>query len=101
MDLFSNKGRRLDIHNTTTVIGGDSNSIWNEEPAGVRNGTNRVFTTVSDFAPNSTRLYKSGIRMKLGASFDYIESDTNEITFNYNITTFASLVIDYDLVPAP
>jgi hypothetical protein len=101
MDLFSNKGRVLYINTTTTVIGGSSNSIWNEEPGGIRDGTNKIFTTISDFQPNSTRIYRNGIRMKLGLSNDYTETGTNEITFNYTIRATDNLIIDYDLVAAP
>lgn len=95
MDLFSNKGRVLNINSVVTTITGGS-SIWGEEPDGVRDGSNKIFTTANNFIATTTRVYFNGLRRAIGATKDYTETGVNEITFNYNIPAIGNLLIDYD-----
>ena len=62
---------------------------------GSRNSVNKVFTLTTNFVSNTTRVYVNGIRYSPGASNDYVETGTNQITFT-NAPDFGDLiVVDY------
>lgn len=100
MDLFSNKGRVLNIKLTGGSGGTSGERTYNMTLSGIKNGTNRVFTTDDDFTPNSTQVYLNGQRMYIGASEDYTETDTNEITFNVGTVIISTdrLMADYEIL---
>ncbi|MEO6301842.1 MAG: hypothetical protein ABIP51_01600 [Bacteroidia bacterium] len=68
---------------------------FNETPDGILDGVNTVFTTANNFIINSTQLFLNGQRLKLGLSFDYIESAPGQITFNIPPIDTDNLIIDY------
>ena len=60
---------------------------------GAIGGGNQVFTTTYNFEPNTTMVFKNGLRMFLGD--DYTETGANEITYNVAPGPTASHRIDY------
>lgn len=62
---------------------------------GSRNSTNKVFTTSQNFQSGSTRVFINGIRLTKGASYDYSETASNQITFTNAPDTGDLIVIDY------
>jgi len=50
-----------------------SRYIRQEDPTGVINGTNLIFTTANNYVDNTLEVYINGIRRKKGASFDFVE----------------------------
>jgi hypothetical protein len=75
--------------------GSSADFVNNEIPTGTINGSNTVFTTAYNFISSSTQLYLNGLRLKPGASNDYTESSTNQITFSSPPQSGDSLLIDY------
>lgn len=73
--------------------GGGSTQVWNETPTGLVNSSNTIYTTASNFASGTTRVFLNGVRQVLGT--DYTETDTDEITFATAPVTADSLIIDY------
>jgi hypothetical protein len=57
-----------------------SDHVFNETPTGTINGTNKIFTTASVFVAGTLRVYLNGQRLVEGATEDYEETDTDEIT---------------------
>ena len=49
----------------------ESNFVDNEEPSGIINGVNDTFTLANTPVPGSEKIFKNGIRMRIGASRDY------------------------------
>lgn len=76
-----------------TLIAAIPDMVMNETPGGTLDGSNAVFTTAYAYIANSTRLFLNGQRMQLLG--DYIESDTQEITFVEAPHTGDILTIDY------
>jgi hypothetical protein len=62
---------------------------------GLRNSSNKVFTTSFNFVSGSTRVFVNGLRYSLGASYDYQETGTNQITFANAPDNGDLLIIDY------
>lgn len=61
---------------------------------GAIDGTNKVFTTVENFKLNTTSVY-AGIRMKRGATADYVELSNNSIEFATAPSVGENIVIDF------
>lgn len=62
---------------------------------GLRNSINTIFTLTSNFLSNTTRVYVNGIRYSPGASNDYVETGTNQITFTNAPDPGDIIVVDY------
>ena len=69
----------------------------NQLLTGVQNAINLIFTTPQTFTLNSTKLYRNGLRLRHGLTFDYIESSTNQITFNQPPYQTDNILIDYEI----
>lgn len=74
-----------------------SRRIYNETPSGVQDGTNNNFSTLNTFISNSTRVFFNGQRLKLGPTFDYIETLNSGIQISFAPTSSDVLIIDYDI----
>ena len=81
--------------NRPIISSSGSSLTVNETPAGLVNGTNKVFTTLTPFTTGKTMLYLNGMRQKLGAGKDYTETGASEITFISTPQTGDELIIDY------
>lgn len=77
----------------TSEISGTIINLTNSDLTGAVNGSNTSFSTTTQFLPGSTRLYRNGVRQKLGV--DYIENATIGVVFTTAPLTGDILVIDY------
>jgi hypothetical protein len=68
-------------------------NLNNSTLTGVIDGVNTDFTTATQFLPGSTRLYRNGVRQKLG--IDYIEDSTVGVIFIIAPVPTDILIIDY------
>lgn len=64
---------------------------------GVRNGTNKIFTTSSNFVSTTTRVFWNGLRLTRGATYDYTETGANQITLAVAPTATDLLIIEYQI----
>lgn len=62
---------------------------------GLRNSSNKIFTLSANFVSNSTRVFVNGVRMQAGASNDYVETGTNQITFTSAPDAGDIIIVDY------
>lgn len=69
---------------------GDGAPVFGESLAGTQNGINTVFTTAFQYRTGTTAVYINGLR-----ETHYIESDTDEITFEDAPLSGDALRIDY------
>ena len=83
---------KLDILGSGAV----KNNMYNENPSGILDGINTVFTTVFPFVANTTRVYLNGQRQRIGETFDYTESSSTTITFINSPHPKDSIIIDYE-----
>ncbi len=65
--------------------------------SGVRNGTNKNFTTSSNFVSTTTRVFWNGLRLTRGATYDYTESGANQITLAVAPVATDLLIIEYQI----
>lgn len=65
---------------------------YNHDVIGSRDGTNTTFYPTSNFKEGSIRVYKSGLRMSRGGSYDYVE-DLNGSGVGVSVT--------FTIAPAP
>lgn len=70
-------------------------SDYDSTITGLRNSSNKVFTTSFNFVSGSTRVFVNGLRYSLGASYDYQETGANQITFANAPDNGDLLIIDY------
>jgi hypothetical protein len=73
---------------------GTTSLVQGEVPTGTINGSNVTFTTASQFATGSLRIYKNGVRLKI--TDDYTVSG-NTITFVTAPATGTKLLVDYNV----
>lgn len=73
-------------------------AVYNEVPTGTQNATNLIFTTAHTFVVGSTKLYRNGLRLKIGNGNDYLESNSNRITFINPPFPTDNLLIEYEQV---
>ena len=69
---------------------------YNQEPFETADGTITTFTLPDTFTENSTSVFVGGLRMKLGASYDYTEG-SNTIVFNDPPPSGVNIVVDYSI----
>lgn len=62
---------------------------------GSRNSVNKIFTVSSNFVSGTTRVFVNGLRYSNGASYDYTETATNEITFTNAPDSGDLIIIEY------
>jgi len=68
-------------------------TVNNEVPAGLVNGSNKIFTTVKEYITSSTSVFLNGLKQKL--SISYTETGANQITFDDAPITGDQIIIDY------
>lgn len=66
--------------------------VFNEEPGGVKDGVNAVFTLAQAPEPGSTTLYRNGLREQLDVGYTLSGS---EITFSSPPLSTDDLTVDY------
>ena len=69
--------------------------VYNEEPVGLIDDLNVVFTTSLDFAAGTTCVYLNGLRLRPGIGKAYVESGINQITMTDAPSSGDDLTIDY------
>lgn len=63
--------------------------------SGSRNSVNKVFTLSTNFVSGTTRVFVNGIRYTSGATYDYVETGTNQITFTNAPDNGDLLIVEY------
>lgn len=64
---------------------------WNKDLVGVKDGANPVFTTPEVFVQDGElviRVYKNGVRQRLGSTDDYTVSESGGAGSGYDTVTF-------------
>jgi hypothetical protein len=84
-NVFSDPTQLLDI------------SDYDYDITGVRNGVNKVFKLRYPYAPETTRVYLNGIRLTLGAAYDYDEYSADEIEFMLAPESDDMITVDYKI----
>jgi hypothetical protein len=80
---------------TGTFSTGSTSFIINETPSGTIDSSNTAFDTASNFVAGSILVYLDGQLQKPGASYDYVETDSNTITFNTAPVSGSVLLVSY------
>ena len=70
-----------------------SDSIYNETPGGLINGTNTVFSTAYAYITGTLRVFVNGLRQEM--TTDFTETTGTTFTFVLAPTTSSRLIIDY------
>lgn len=70
---------------------------YDPDITGVKNGTNKIFTTSSNFVSTTTRVFWNGLRLTRGATYDYTETGANQITLAVAPTATDLLIIEYQI----
>ncbi len=74
--------------------GGATDIITAEVPAGAINGVNDTFTTASNFATGTLRVYKNGVRMK-GGGVDFAETGSGSFQMTIPPASGTIFIVDY------
>lgn len=81
---------------TTKVYPTITAQVWNEQPTGLKNGTNTSFTTSAFLNTSTTRLFKNGLRLKIG--LDYTEGiNKDRVIFTTAPISSDVIIIDYEI----
>lgn len=88
------------VRSDSVAVGGTSERNTNEEPTGLVNGTNLIFTTSEPFISGSVEVFLNGMKQDL--TTHYTESGASQITFVTAPQTGDSVRISYqtNLTPA-
>lgn len=62
---------------------------------GSRDSSNQLYTLRHNYVAGSTRVFVNGVRQTPGALYDYLETGTNTITFNYAPDNGDLITADY------
>jgi hypothetical protein len=81
----------------TAPIGAQFKIDYDPNITGTRNGVNLLFTTSSTFIATTTRVFLNGQRLTRGATYDYVETGTNQITFAVAPVSTDQLIIEYQI----
>lgn len=84
-NVFSDPTQLLDI------------TDYDYDITGVKNGVNKVFKLRYAYTPESTRVYLNGIRLTLGANYDYDEYSADEIEFSLAPESDDMITVDYKI----
>jgi hypothetical protein len=80
---------------TGTFSTGSTSFVYNQTPTGTIDGSNTAFDTASNFVAGSILVYLDGQLQKPGGSYDYVETDSNTITFNTAPVLGSVLLVSY------
>ena len=72
---------------------GSVTTIYNEQPAGLINGSNNTFTTASNFQPGKVSVFINGLLQKIITH--YQTSGTNTILLNDSLTVGDQIQVNY------
>ena len=81
----------------TAPVGAQFKIDYDPNITGTRNGVNLLFTTSSTFIATTTRVFLNGQRLTRGATYDYVETGTNQITFAAAPVSTDQLIIEYQI----
>ena len=70
-------------------------SDYDSNITGSRNSVNKIFTLSQSFISGTTRVFVNGIRYTPGATYDYVETGNNQITFTNAPDNGDLIVVDY------
>lgn len=76
-----------------SLSGGSGTAVFGEVPGGTQNGINTAFTLAHTFQTGTTRVYRNGIRQRLGVG--YTETAPNTLTFTDPPISTAEITVDY------
>ena len=68
-------------------------TIYNEQPAGLINGSNNVFTTASSFQPGKVSVFINGLMQKIITHFQ--TTGNNTILLNDSLTVGDQIQVNY------
>lgn len=74
----------------------NSSLVSNEVPVGLVNGSNTAYTTASNMATGSLRVFRNGIRLK-GGGVDFTQGSNNAFTMTTAPNTGDTLLVDYNV----
>lgn len=80
---------------TGTLTSANFVTDYDSTVTGLRNSSNKVYTTSQNFVSGTTHVYVNGVRMSRGATYDYTETAVNQITFTNAPDSGDLIVIDY------
>lgn len=83
------------VAGTDYLLPGSIYTDYDNTIIGLRNSSNKVFTTSFSFTSGSTKVYVNGLRYTPGASYDYQETGVNQITFTNAPDNGDLLIIEY------
>ena len=69
--------------------------VDSETPAGLVDGINTTYTTQYKFHGDTLAVYLNGLKLRKGATNDYIIIDNQTFIMNYAPTTGDVLLVDY------
>lgn len=81
----------------TAPVGAQFKIDYDPNITGTRNGVNLLFTTSSTFIATTTRVFLNGQRLSRGATYDYVETGTNQITFAAAPVPTDQIIIEYQI----
>ena len=81
----------------TAPVGAQFVIDYDPNITGTKNGSNLLFTTSSTFIATTTRVFLNGQRLTRGATYDYVETGTNQITFTNAPTSTDLIIIEYQI----
>lgn len=109
-DAITSPATGLEIYNTSTNVFNYYNgtswvfplvanvnfvSDYDYDITGSRNSVNKVFTLRNNYLSGTTRVFINGVRLTLGASYDYVETAPNQITFTNAPDNGDLITVDY------
>ena len=81
----------------TAPVGAQFKIDYDPNITGTKNGVNLLFTTSATFIVTTTRVFLNGQRLTRGATYDYVETGTNQITFAAAPLPTDQLIIEYQI----
>ena len=85
----------LEYIKSDATVSGDYQIDYDASVVGDRDSVNAFYTTTFNFTPGSTRVFKNGLRMTRGASYDYTEYSSNTKQFAQAPDNGDLLIIEY------
>ena len=83
----------MGVQGVQGVPGAVAALVYNEQPAGLINGSNNVFTTLSNFQPGKVSVFINGLLQKIVTH--YQTTGTNTIILSDSLTVGDQIQINY------
>lgn len=74
------------------------NIITNDTFSGEVNGSNSTIVATSNFKTQTVKVYRNGMRMKMGVDADYVLEGNTTINFNFIPEATDVIIVDYEKV---